>query len=555
MRYRLGTNQSANSDDLSTHMQVLGSTKRGKSWFLKSLAWQIITNPDQHGLIVIDPHGDLYRSLLNFCSFLSTFDPRIKDRVVLFDPGNDEQVIGFSPFTGVGDSEYRASRALEVFRKVWGQDSFDKTPRLARWLFNALSTATKLNLSLVEMTSLLDPYDNSQRDAAIRKLDGSYLAEEWKRLYQLREAVREDRTESAYGRLHRFLSVPKISRIVGRTENVLDFDEALARRKIILVNLESYANGLIDEQARLLGTMVVSAALGAAFARPEHKRTPTYLMIDEVGEFAPSDLRQILDGGRKFQVPLILAHQHLAQLREHDELLYRSVMTNANMKVVFGGLEMDDALHMAREGFLFDVKRVKDELERTMLIPQEETRTIVSHGHGSGSVEGSSMMLSMGEVSDPNTGIMTPSLTSLSEGEASGSSRASSNSSSRSETTVPFYTYARELELSSRQFYSLEEQLYLGGKLLQHLPQQWIALKLPNKQFEITKVPTLKRVPKIPHQLKRLQEHVYETQDCYIHADALRAVDEAVALLSSPCEDELTDEGLWGDSVPQEVTV
>ena len=59
--------------------------------------------------------------------------------------------------------------------------------------------------------------------------------------------------------------------------------------------------------------------------------------------FINEDVARILDEGRKFGLHLILAHQHLAQLKKAGEDIYHSVMTDAKTKIIFGGLSAEDA--------------------------------------------------------------------------------------------------------------------------------------------------------------------------------------------------------------------
>jgi hypothetical protein len=61
------------------------------------------------------------------------------------------------------------------------------------------------------------------------------------------------------------------------------------------------------------------------------------------------DICEILDGGRKFGLHLILAHQHLKQLMLKDSEVYYSVLGNARTKVVFGGAyesSYDEDVHL-----------------------------------------------------------------------------------------------------------------------------------------------------------------------------------------------------------------
>ena len=106
-----------------------------------------------------------------------------------------------------------------------------------------------------------------------------------------------------------------------------------------------------------------------AKARPEGSR-PFYLYIDECARFVNEDIGRILDEGRKFGLHLILAHQHLAQLKKAGEEVYQAVMTDAKTKVVFGGLNTEDARVLAEQIFLgeLDLDDPKNILSRPVVV-------------------------------------------------------------------------------------------------------------------------------------------------------------------------------------------
>jgi len=53
-------------DERRTHMHVIGSSGSGKSKFLECLIRQDLTS--QQGFCQIDPHGTLYRDVLDYCA-------------------------------------------------------------------------------------------------------------------------------------------------------------------------------------------------------------------------------------------------------------------------------------------------------------------------------------------------------------------------------------------------------------------------------------------------------------------------------------------------------
>src|ERR1035438_9128318 len=82
---------------LRTHMHVLGSTGVGKSFFLEAVIKSLILQG--HGVILLDPHGDLYHRILTFCAWLSIQKPQLQlhRRVVPFDVAETANIIGFNP--------------------------------------------------------------------------------------------------------------------------------------------------------------------------------------------------------------------------------------------------------------------------------------------------------------------------------------------------------------------------------------------------------------------------------------------------------------------------
>ena len=128
--------------------------------------------------------------------------------------------------------------------------------------------------------------------------------------------------------------------------------------------------------------------LTAAFSRPEGeaKRNPFYLFIDEFQNFVTKDICEILDGGRKFGLHLILAHQHLNQLKQKDPEVYFSTLGNARTKVVFGGLIDEDLEILGKELYTGELNpdEVKDEIWQTKFRPVESTRLVVAEGQSRG---------------------------------------------------------------------------------------------------------------------------------------------------------------------------
>jgi hypothetical protein len=171
-------------------------------------------------------------------------------------------------------------------------------------------------------------------------------------------------------------------------------------------------------------------------------------------------------------------------------------LTNARLKVVFGGLIDEDLDILARELYTgeFNPDEIKDEIWQTKFRPVETTRVIHSTGWGDSSGTVTHQSLSSGEVCIPGSDFFSPSARSYSSGSGSGSGRSESSSSSGSEVRVPFYEFHEFRELSSRTFRSLEEQLYIKKAQMKREPRQHAAVLIPDSPVHLIEAATLREI-------------------------------------------------------------
>ena len=140
---------------LSTHLHIVGATNVGKSYFLEGILKELILAG--HGVCLIDPHGDLYHRLLDFCTYIDRVKPelRLSRRLIPFDVAETGQILGFNPVArNARVMTYQVVALMEAIRKVWGQATFQETPRLARWLFNAAYAVVDSKLTLLQTRHL-----------------------------------------------------------------------------------------------------------------------------------------------------------------------------------------------------------------------------------------------------------------------------------------------------------------------------------------------------------------------------------------------------------------
>src|SRR5207247_1298668 len=129
----------------------VGATGVGKSFFLEGIIKSIIMQG--HGVCLIDPHGDLYHRVFDFCAVANQACPELDlaRRVIPFDISETRHLMGFNPVARNAKVEiYQVVALMESVRKCWGAESFQQTPRLARWLFNTMSAVVNSETTFLQ---------------------------------------------------------------------------------------------------------------------------------------------------------------------------------------------------------------------------------------------------------------------------------------------------------------------------------------------------------------------------------------------------------------------
>lgn len=365
------------------HMHIIGSTGTGKSKFIELLVRHDLKDAGA-GICLLDPHGSLYEDVLHYVAMER---PDLASRLVLFNPAQEtEQIIGFNPVVTDGDHlDYLLDSLISACLKAWGQDNTDRTPRITKWLENIFYTVMVNDLTMLEAAPLMSIQSKQHREILLRNVHNDMVLDDWRMFDASTNTQKQALIEGASNRLRKFLRNGLVRNIIGQKERVLNFSEVMAQGKIVLVNLNG-RGAISHENTKLLGILLVNEIFRCAKLRdprdPDLK--PFYFYIDEFAQFITRDIARALEEARKFKLFMVLAHQHLAQLRDEDEYLYASVLTNCKNKVVFGGLSREDAQIMSDEvssGFV-NLNAVKDEIYTTKARQRLELRKVRSQSRG-----------------------------------------------------------------------------------------------------------------------------------------------------------------------------
>jgi len=175
----LGHDASGHAIELSAsereaHTHVIGSSGSGKSKFLELMMRGDLANGE--GFCLIDPHGALYRDVLDFCSHKV-----IKREVILLNLSDPKQVLGFNPFCrrAEGDVSVQASRRISATMHAWGVPNTDATPTLERTLRLIYTALLEQNLPFHFAQFLIDFNSKEIRESLIAKIQSPLLRREW----------------------------------------------------------------------------------------------------------------------------------------------------------------------------------------------------------------------------------------------------------------------------------------------------------------------------------------------------------------------------------------
>lgn len=292
--------------DRRRHIYIIGKSGVGKSKLLELLIRQDIVFG--HGLCLIDPHGDVIETILDYVP-----ENRIED-VVLIDPADTQYPASFNPLANVDPTfKHQLTQGLiEVMEKQFGANW---TPRLEHvFRFTSLALLDYPFATMRGMISMLTDRNYRQKvveyigDEMVRKFWAIEFAD-WSEKYDTEAII------PLVNKLGQFLSNPLLRNIFGQKENRIDFEKLMSEGKIVLINLAKGKLG--EENSSFFGSMFITKIKQAGMARaamPERERRDFYLYVDEFHNLVTETFENLLSEARKYGLCLTIAHQYIGQL-------------------------------------------------------------------------------------------------------------------------------------------------------------------------------------------------------------------------------------------------
>jgi hypothetical protein len=508
------------------HLYVCGGTGTGKSKFLESLIRQDIISwrKSKCGMLVLDPHGNLYDSLIRWLAW-----HKIDRPVIPIDLRQDDWVVSYNLLRQrkLADPAVLVDNITDAMAYVWGQGGTNQTPLFARWVGNVLRTLYEKKLTLVEAERLVSRVETELRYILTADLKDAPSRQDWLFANTLNPKDFEAQVGSTVNRLQRFIRNQTLRTMFGQPEVSLDFGTALEEGQIILVSLATERAKVSKENAELFATLLMSDLWTAAQERGKRDGIkPFYVYLDEFQRFVTPTIAENLDEARGFGLHLTMAHQFPNQLLDRGESgkrVYNSIMENASSKVVFRLSHEENLKVMAQWLFtgVMNPDEIKHELYSTKVMEyREELRVIESESESEGEGFGLQRGMSAGSGSGG-----TEMFGSNASGEARSSSKSESEfaaesgseneswsrSTSYSKSYVPTIVPVLGKELSHVQFRSLDEQLFRSMAVLFDQKERQGVARLVGMNAPVSLyTPTIQKMPGSDARIKTYLDSRYE---------------------------------------------
>jgi predicted outer membrane repeat protein len=522
----------------ATHLYVCGSTGTGKSKMLEHLLRQDIAqwHENECGLLLLDPHGSLYDSLMNWIAWNEDVLKSVP--IVPIDLRQKDWTIAYNvlrPRTQA-DAAVVVENFVQAMAYVWGVDGTATTPLFARNGKNIVWTLYENKLTLLESEYLIDRMNKQMRTEMSAGVSKRSVAQDWMYANSLSPKDFDAQISSTVNRFHTFLHNERLRLMFGQNSTSLDLGKAIEKGSIILVNLSTEGARVSEEDAALFATLLLSDLWTAAKERgkgtSEKEVKPFYVYMDEFQNFVTPTIAKNLDQARGFGLHLILANQFPRQILHtgaNGAQVYDSVMANARSKVVFSTQGRENLEPLAFDLFIgvMDPDEIKHELYSTKVLDYvEETRTVrstsESWSQATGQFTGNTATESSGgAVYDDEK--QDARMWNESGADSTGTSHMDVHGGGSSKSEVPFLKPIMGKELSSLQFRPLEEQIFRGMAALHDQAQRHCVARLVENKRPFTLVtPTIeatladkkmvksfltRKYRKLPFALKNIDAH------------------------------------------------
>lgn len=315
---------------LEGHTHVIGLTRTGKSFAIAG--WVLEAVRSGYGVLMIDPHGELYDQLVDSLVYLSTKDPALISRVFLFDP-SDARCPGLDPLRLL-PGENKAERADNLTDAICNIGKVDPAVvvLLRRVLRNLFKVLIEKDEPMASALKLLTDIVNADKRGRLKLLEG--VSDLYARMFFIDEMPKGERGNewfrSTKNRLEPLLSNPRFEVLFNRSRPSVNPLSIIENGQVMLVKT---SKGLFTEEAsNLLSSFFVTTFQQAAIRR-SNKDKVFWMVLDEFHGYTSRAISALLSETGKYNTKVLMAHQYLYQIE--DQQLREAVLSQVTDRIVF----------------------------------------------------------------------------------------------------------------------------------------------------------------------------------------------------------------------------
>jgi hypothetical protein len=284
----------------SRHVYVAGATQHGKSTFIENQA--LIDMMNNHGLCIIDPKGDLVKSIIH------KIPSHRKNHVILLE-AKDPIPIDIMGWTTAEEKETLASDIFDTFLAFSSMKDGDQWQSVLTAVIRTLLDAK--GCSFLDINRII--VDEEWRKKTLERVTDEGIKDYWRLEFPHLKPNPLAASQPIVTRMKKFTFSEPLPKLLGSPNASLDLFEIMEKEWILLIDLTGVGKG----NGRQIGQLIVSKLLQAVFRREnQHResRVPFYLYCDEFQNFQTSAFDTILSEAGGYKLCLTLANQGLYQL-------------------------------------------------------------------------------------------------------------------------------------------------------------------------------------------------------------------------------------------------
>ncbi|MCC7163518.1 MAG: type IV secretion system DNA-binding domain-containing protein [Anaerolineae bacterium] len=339
-------------DVFQRHMFLVAKTQKGKSTLMGNLATAVMADAN-HALAVMDPHGDLVRSLLGRVTSKRTSD------VIYLDFSDPQLVVGLNLIdVAQGRTPDKiVSNIIHIGELIWADYWGPRMEDAFRMgLLTLLAANEKLHARGAKQFTLLDIPTLFQlpnlRDRLLTEfVDDPEILRWWTRYFDaLYESLKLDIVNPVMTKIHRFSTHRTMRNIVGQSASTVSWREIFDGHRILLVNT---ATGILGQDAAGLLGAVILDSINATVREQSgvlaaQDRARGMIIIDEFQSIPGVDYAALLAELQKMGANFVLATQTLKQLDALSPTLAATILANVDTLFTFQ-VSAEDAYVLSRE--------------------------------------------------------------------------------------------------------------------------------------------------------------------------------------------------------------